>query len=84
MEDDTFTEDDYENDDGKVKSTKICGFKNSKRESTSKIDKMTAEKNRVYAKTKKEASKRSFERIVRRSFHFIGSFKLQKSVKLPN
>ena len=35
---------------------------------------------RVYAKTKKEASKRSFERIVRRSFHFIGSFKLQKSV----
>ena len=40
--------------------------------------------NRVYAKTKKEASKRSFERIVRRSFHFIGSFKLQKSVRLPN
>jgi len=40
--------------------------------------------NRVYAKTKKEASKRSFERFVRRSFHFIGSFKLQKSVKLPN
>ena len=39
---------------------------------------------RVYAKTKKEASKRSFERIVRRSFHFIGSFKLQKSEKLPN
>jgi hypothetical protein len=41
-------------------------------------------KNGVYAKTKKEASKRSFERIVRRSFHFIGSFKFQKSVKLPN
>ena len=40
--------------------------------------------NRVYAKTKKEASKRSFERIVRRSFHFIGSLKLLKSEKLPN
>ncbi len=39
--------------------------------------------NRVYAKTKKEDSKRSFERIVRRSFQFTGSLKLPIYWKLP-
>jgi hypothetical protein len=38
---------------------------------------------RVNAKTKKEASKRSFERIVRRSFQFTGSLKLPIYWKLP-
>ena len=45
------------------------------------IDKIQFD-SRVYAKTKKEVSKRSFERIVRKSFQFTGSFKLPMCWKL--
>jgi hypothetical protein len=51
MENDTFTEDDCDNDDGQVKSSKSCSFKNSKRESTNENDKMAVENNTKKTKT---------------------------------
>ena len=51
MDDDTVTEDDYENDSGQVQSSKSCSSRNTKRESTNENDKMAAENNAKKTKT---------------------------------
>jgi hypothetical protein len=67
MDDDTVTEDNYENDSGQVQSSKSCSSKNSKRESTNEIDKMEAVNN---AKKRKTLDMSDGKKIIIMNFTF--------------